>query len=132
MEKDNVIGFASLAKYSAGAEGQQLDYVMAGATSFIWINGRILYAYVYSLYNSSGDLDWVRTASSRWVDKIQIANFDQAASTRADSRNSGGLGFDWNRVIEKGVVGAGVGGLLVLMIGAIRGIMRLFRRKNEP
>lgn len=43
------------------------------------------------------------------------------------AKSSGGRGLDWNKVIEKGIVGAVSGGLIALIIG----VLSIFRKKKK-
>lgn len=131
LDRNDAIGFASLAKYRVSAEGEHLDYLVAGGTSFMRVKGKILYAYVYSNYQSQSDLEWVRITSRRWIDQILSANIAQGSLTQPAYRSASASGFDWHRVIEKGIVGAIVGGLLALIVGVIKGSKRMTGRKKS-
>ena len=131
MEKSDAVGFAMLAKCHGAAEGQQVDLLMAGGTSLVRVNGKILYAYVYSRYETQKDLDWVRATSSSWADQLLTAQVAQGTSTGAEHRSTSASGFGWDEVVEK-AIGAGiVGGIAGLIIGAIKVTMMFLRKKQE-
>jgi hypothetical protein len=114
MEKTGAIGFAYLAKCQASAEGQQLDHLVAGATSIMRVKGNLMYSHVYSKYATAQDLDWVRTTTSVLADQIQAANIGEGTSAKADYRRTG---FDWNKVITYGIAGAILAGIIALLKG---------------
>ena len=74
MDKTDVIGFASLMKGQALLNGTSVSRLVVVGTSFLKMQGKILFVYVYSNFDTSEDLDWVRTASSTWVDQIFLKN----------------------------------------------------------
>jgi hypothetical protein len=95
------------------------------------ILNRLIYVYVYSIYRDPSDLDWVRSTSSDWIDKITAANFEQQSRIPA-SGSTGLSSFDWSRVIEKGAAGAIVGGILGLLVAVMHGLQKFFGRgKNH-
>lgn len=130
-EADNSIGVANLTKYNVSTDNQQTDHVVAGSSVFVHVQNRLIYVYVYSIYQGSGDLDWVRSTSSDWIHKISAANFEQQSRVPA-SGSTGLSSFDWSRVIEKGAAGAIVGGILGLLVAVAHGIKKLFGKgKNR-
>jgi len=131
MEKSDAVGFASLDKIQVSVEGEQLDDLTATGVSFMRVKGKFLYAYVFSKYENPKDLEWVRATSSRWVDQILSTNLAQGRPTQTAIRSSKSSGFDWNRVIAKGIVGAIIGGFLALIVGAIYGLKRLFGKRKS-
>lgn len=122
IERNDTVGFASLTKCQVSAEGQQIDYLMASGISYIRVKGKILYAYVYGIYENQNDLEWVRTTSRKWVDQILTINVEQAAQ---QSENASG--FDWEKVIAAGIVG----GLFALIAGGIQWLKKLIGRKKD-
>lgn len=131
MEKADAVGFGILGKVQASAQGEQLDNLVAGALSLMRVKGKVLFAYVYGNYETPKDLEWVRATSSTWVDQILMANRAQGPSTQTAAENSKASGFDWNRVIEKGIAGAIVGALLALILGSIQGLKRFFWKRKS-
>lgn len=74
FEQSNAVGFASLAKMEVEVEGEKFDEVVAGGMSFLLARGKLLYAYVYSTYETQDDVNWVRTKSKEWVNSILTRN----------------------------------------------------------
>ena len=74
FEQTNAMGFASLAKYQIATEGENLDHVIAGSTSFLLARDKVLFAYVYSRYESQENIDWVRSKSKEWVNSLLKSN----------------------------------------------------------
>lgn len=56
-----------------------------------------------------------------WAESVMANN------SQPPAKSSGGSGFDWSKVMEKGLVGAIAGGLIALMFGAFS----LFKRKKD-
>ena len=50
-----------------------------------------------------------------------------ASNAQPPARLSGGHGINWDKVIEKGIVGAITGGLIVLIFG----VFSIYRRKKN-
>ena len=130
FEQSNAIGFASMVKYQAEAEGEKLDYVVAGGTSFIRVKQKVLYAYVYGTYENQDDLNWVRSKSREWVDSLLTFNNTSTTSSGSTYRSlsSSEIG---DKVISKGKGGA-IGGILIAsLIGVFQGAKRLFKKRKD-
>lgn len=74
LDQPRAIGFATLVKYDAAAEGQEFDHVVAGSTSFVLAKDKLLYAYIYRTFESQEDLDWVRAKTLEWVGALTAGN----------------------------------------------------------
>lgn len=129
FEQSNAVGFAILAKYKVEAEGEKLDYVVAGGTSYLLARGKLLYAYVYSTYETQDDVNWVRSKSKEWVDSLLTSNNTSISGSAYKSLSTSGI--DWDRVVSKGTGGAIAGGLIVLLIGLFQGAKRLFKKTQR-
>lgn len=129
FEQSNAIGFTSLVKYQAEAEGEKLDYVVAGGTSFIRVKQKVLYAYVYGTYENQDDLNWVRSKSREWVNSL--LTFNNTSTTTSGSTYRSSSSEIGDKVISKGIGGA-IGGLLIVsLIGVFQGAKRLFKKRKD-
>ncbi len=126
LEQPNAFGFANLMKYRVAVEGEELDSIVAGGSSFILTRGKMLFAYVYSVYETQDDVDWVRSKSKEWVNSLLVSN--ETATSNSVQRLSPITGIDWERIVGKGIVGAVVGGLLALIIGLFRRMKNSFKK----
>lgn len=70
LEKPHAIGFANLIKVESEIEGKKLDYIMARSDLYLLARGRFLYAYVFSIYKTQDDLDWVKSKSKEWAESF--------------------------------------------------------------
>ncbi|MCY4390060.1 MAG: hypothetical protein OXC18_23425 [Desulfurellaceae bacterium] len=126
LEQPNAFGAVNLVKYRVNAEGKELDSIVAGGISYVLTRGKLLYAYVYSVYETQDDVDWVRAKSKEWVNSLLASN---ETSTSDSAQSSSPItGIDWERIVSKGIVGAVVGGLLALIIGLFRRMKSSFKR----
>ena len=130
-EKHNAVGFSSLGKYQVETEGEKLDHVVASGTSFILTRSKILYAYVYGAYKGQSDLDWVRSKSKEWANSLLSLNKTSKALSGHSYGSTSAPGIDWERVIDKAIVGAFAGGLIALFIGGFQGVKRLFKKRED-
>jgi hypothetical protein len=48
--------------------------VVASAVSVVHVSGKVLFVYVYHLFNGPSDVDWVRSTTTTWVTAILGAN----------------------------------------------------------
>jgi len=72
--KEEAIGVTTLTRYETNIGGHIETFVMVGGVNIIYLKGKILYAYVYSTFNSRKDIEWNRAISKYWVDAILSAN----------------------------------------------------------
>jgi len=61
---------SNYAKYSGEFGDDKFDYIMAGGVSFVLARGKLLYVYVYSLYENQNDIDWVKSKSRELIDTL--------------------------------------------------------------
>jgi len=66
--------FAQLVKITTSMDGVTNDSVLICGSSFILVNNKILFVYVYSNFNNQDDIDWVRNISKTWIKSIEISN----------------------------------------------------------
>lgn len=105
-ETDNVMAYSVYYNYGASAEGHKEDLIVSSTSTLVNISGKVLFLYCYG---AKEDLEWTRSASKAWAERI-IKN-----NTQPPSNSPGNGGIDWERVIEKGIAGAIIGGLIVLL-----------------
>jgi hypothetical protein len=68
------IGVTTLTRYNVAVEGSNESFVMVGGTNIIHVQDTLLYAYVFSTYNSQADIDWNRAISRKWAEDIVRMN----------------------------------------------------------
>ncbi len=131
MEENDAVGFAVLSKVQVSVEGEKLDHLIVSGVAIIRAKGKILYAYIYSNYQTQEDLEWIRNTLRRWVDKILISNISQGSSMQTNSGSMNASSFNWDIAIGKLIFGVIVGGLLGLVSFIILGLKRLVRGKKS-
>lgn len=131
MEENDAVGFAVLSKAQVSVEGQNLDRLVVSGVAIIRAKGKILFAYIYSNYQTQEDLEWIRDTLRRWVDKILISNIQQGSSMQNNSRSVNTSIFNWDIAIGKLILGVMVGGLLGLVAFTILGLKQLGRGKKS-
>ncbi len=129
LEQPNAFGFTNLMKYRVATEGEELDSIVAVGSSFILTRGKMLFTYVYSVYETQDDVDWVRSKSKEWVNSLLVSN--ETATSDSVQRSSPITGIDWERIVGKGIVAAVVGGLLALIIGLFRRMKSSFKKDKN-
>lgn len=87
-------------------------------TSFIFIKGKVLVLYVHA--EKSG-LEWSKAASKTWVARIIAENPSTGSLAKQEQQSRSG--FDWNKVLRAGLIGAAVGGGITL-------VRTLFKKKK--
>ena len=83
------------------------------------VSGKVVY--FYSL-GARGDLEWTRTASKAWMQNVLAQNVSPPADTQ-------GKGINWDSVLNSGVTGGIMGGLIALGIMVIG---RLKKKGQDP
>jgi len=132
LDRNDAFGFAILTKSQVLAEGQQLDCVRICGICLVRVKGKLLY--VYAHYEGPNDLGQVRATATRWVEQILANNMTQGSPVQTGPRNKGNSTSAWDRIIEKGLAGAIVGGILSLlasMVGIVIGVMRRRSAKKK-
>ena len=110
------ISIAGLARYQTSNQKPAVSYVVANAANVLHPANKIVFAYVYSGFDSRDDLDWVEATSVSWSRSILAAN---AKST------SGGV-IDWARAGSKAIWGGIVGAVMTIAFL----LFRQWRRKT--
>ena len=94
--------------YGVSAEGAKEKVIVSATTTFVNVSGKVLFLYCYG---PQDELEWTRSASKSWVEKVMVSN------TQPPARSSGGRGIDWSKMLEKVIVGGIIGGLIALILG---------------
>jgi hypothetical protein len=115
-QSENALTYSMYINYGVTANNESEDVIVAATATFLNTSGVVLFLYSYA---SQDDLEWTRNASKDWAESVMSSNSQPPAK-------SPGRGIDWNKVMEKGLVGAVVGGLFALLASAAS----LFKRKK--
>jgi hypothetical protein len=117
-ETDNTFSYSMYINYGASTERSKEAFIISATATFVNIAGKILFLYCYG---PQKDLEWTRDASKAWTSMVMASN------SQPPSRSSGSLSMDWNKVFEKGSIGAIAGGLIALIFGVFS---RLKKKKG--
>jgi hypothetical protein len=117
-EADNALSYSMYINYGVLTEGAKEESIVSATATYVNVAGKVLFLYCYG---PKGDLEWTRSASKEWAEQIMNSN------TQPPAKSSGGRGMDWSKVIEKGIIGAVMGGLIALIIG----VVSVFRKKKK-
>jgi hypothetical protein len=99
-------------------EESNQSYILAATITFVNVAGKVLFLYTYG---SQDDLEWTRMASKAWAEEVMESN------TQPPSHSPVRKNIDWSSVLEKGILGAVVGGLVALFLG----VYSRFRKKED-
>lgn len=121
-EADNALAYSMYINYGVSTEGTKEESIVSATSTYVNIAGKVLFLYCYG---PKGDLEWTRSASKEWAEQIMNSN------TQPPARSSGGRGMDWNKVIEKGIVGAIVGAITGGLIVLIFGVISFFKKRKK-
>jgi len=115
-EAENALAFSMYINYGVSAGDESIEEIVSATSTFLNASGTVLFLYGYA---SKDELEWTRSASMSWAESVMAMNSQPPAK-------SPGRGIDWDKVLEKGLVGGIVGGLFALLFGAAS----FFKRKN--
>jgi hypothetical protein len=113
-EAENALAFSMYINYGFSDGGEHLEEIISATTTFLNASGSVLFLYGYA---PKDDLQWTRDSSMNWAESVVASNSQPPAKSPR-------RGIDWNKVMEKGFVGAIVGGLFALLAGAATIIKR--------
>lgn len=116
-EAENALAFSMYINYRISAGNENIEEVVSATSTFLNASGAVLFLYSYA---PKDELDWTRSASKNWAESVMASNSQPPAK-------SPGRGIDRSKVMEKGLVGAIVGGLFALLAGAAS----FFKRKKD-
>jgi len=112
-ESPGSLGFTMAMNMAAKAGDKTIKGKMVVAGMLVPVNGRLLYLYANSDFNSPADRSWAEQAVTTWRDVIVAAN------PRVEGPAAG---FDFTRVGRSGLIGAVIGGVVAV-------IALLFKKK---
>ena len=115
-EAENALAYSMYINYGVSAGNENIEEVASATTTFVNASGAVLFLYGFA---PKDELDWTRSASTSWAESVMASNSQPPAK-------SPGRGVEWNKVIEKGLVGAIIGGLFALLVG----VASFFKRKK--
>lgn len=113
-EAENALAFSMYINYGVSAGAENIEEIVSATSTFLNASGAVLFLYGYA---SKDELKWTRSASMNWAESVMASNSQPPAK-------SPGRGINWDKVLEKGLVGAIVGGLFALLAGAASFIKR--------
>jgi len=120
-ETDNAFAYSMYINYGSTVEGSKEDFIVSATTTFVNGGGKILLLYCYG---PQEELEWTRSASKAWAGMVMASN------AQPPSHSSGSRGIDWSKVLEKGIVGAIVGGLIALVLGVFSRFKKKANKAN--
>lgn len=112
-EAENALASSMYINYGVSAGDENIEEIVSATSTFLNASGTVLFLYGYA---PKDELEWTRSASMSWAESVMASNSQPPAK-------SPGRGIDWNKVMEKGLVGAIVGALLA-------GAASFFKRKK--
>jgi hypothetical protein len=74
VDQSDAYGFGNLMRYKVSSGEKEIEYDMVTGISFLKVKNRVLFAYVYSLYESEKDINWTKSKSIEWIDSILKLN----------------------------------------------------------
>jgi hypothetical protein len=96
---------------------------MANATMAMLVGDKLVFAYVYSTFDTPEDLEWLHITAKGWAASILAAN-----ATIPAGEASGGGDSIWARALERGAMAAIPGAIIGGVIGLL---FAVFRRKKK-
>ncbi|MCP4392990.1 MAG: hypothetical protein GY804_01785 [Alphaproteobacteria bacterium] len=127
LEHPSAIGFTTLSKYQTAVKGNKIDTTVAYSTLFVKVKNKLIYAYVYSDYETQEDIDWVNSQSKSWVESIIASNKTSTKEEQA-YENSSKISLDNDNVTSGYIKGAIAGFSIALIILLIN---LFIKRKNN-
>jgi len=74
VEQSDAYGFGNLMRYKVSLGEKEIEYDMVTGISFLRVKSRVLFAYVYCLYESEKDINWAKSKSIEWIDSMLKLN----------------------------------------------------------
>ena len=118
-ESDNAFGFSMYMKRQDTVGSQKIKTILSATAIFINTSGTLLFLYGYAPQNQ---LEWTRSASTKWAESVMVMNTQPPLT----SPTTQGRGFNWGKIIAKGLTGA----IAVLLIGLIGGAISHFDKRK--
>ena len=98
------------AQAGAAAGGEQVKAKLVVASMIVPVNGRLIYLYANSVFNSPADRQWAESAVQAWRDSLLAVN----------PRVQGFDFADLGKFGKSGLIGAGLGALLGIILIILR------------
>lgn len=112
-ETSRGFSYSAMVRYNTSDEQGKSSVIEGVVTStFVHLQGKVLFLYAHADKDS---VEWSQSQSQKWADSIIAAN----PSTEDIAAREGGssqLGFDWNRVLKKALIGAIIGGIIGMIL----------------
>ncbi|MHB1078444.1 MAG: hypothetical protein ACYC67_03520 [Prosthecobacter sp.] len=115
-ESPSSLGFTMAMNVAAKAGNQTTKTKMVVVGMIVPVNGRLIYLYANTAFNSEADRTWAEQAVTAWRDLVVAAN------PRVEGPKAGGL--DFARIGRSGLIGAIIGGVVAL-------VAMLFKKKKQ-
>ena len=116
-EAENALAYSMYINFGVTAGAEKKEAISAVTLTFLNASGVVLFLYGGA---PQDELEWTRSAPMSWAESVMTSN------SQPPARSPGSRGLDWNRIMEKGLVGAIIGGLIALIAGALS----LFKKKK--
>jgi len=114
-ESDNALAYSMYIKYGVAAGGRKGDIVTAVTSTFVNTAGKVLFLYCDTPKN---ELEWTRSACKLWAEAVMASN------PQPPARSTDGGGFNWNKVLRNGIIGAIIGALIGALIFGGRALLK--------
>jgi hypothetical protein len=124
LDRPDVLGFVTIAPVNVSVGGHADPGLLASASITALVRERVLYLYVYSGYETNGDLAWVQNTAMDWYARVAKANSGrtqtgiQQAGEREPLNPRNTRSLDYDQILGKGIVGAIAGGVIALLFSA--------------
>jgi hypothetical protein len=124
FERPEAFGLTILTKMSDAGKSQMI----VNSASLIHVKNKLLFAYVYSDYESQEDIDWSRHVAKNWTDSILTSN-------EKINKSSGKLSQLKNMTIERasknGILVSALAMFLILIVGFHHMVKKIIGRKKD-
>jgi len=122
LDTDNAIANSMFMTVGVTVDDEDLGTnVVAATTLILHVKDKVIFLYVYG---SESELDWTRDAAATWATDIVAANPLSTDEKRAVDK-SDSFGVNWSQVLEKALIGALVGGVVIGFV------FFLFRKRKK-
>jgi len=119
-DTERSLAFSMFVTYDlTDAAGKATNLAGVVTATFLHVRGKVLFLYVNG---SEKDLEWTRATARSWAAAVIAANPSDARTLAEENRRS--RGFDWSRVGRSALIGAGIGGVIAV-------ILQLSKRKKS-
>jgi hypothetical protein len=109
VDENNAFAYSFFGKLGISTEENQKDLILSGTCSFINVSDKVVFLYCYG---EQDDLDWTRTASRDWAERILNNTSTEAQKTTARTNQA----LDWGKVGERTLIG--VTAVAVVFLGS--------------